>query len=457
MNKFCRFCFLFLTICGLTGCTSQSYDVYLFRYDKYFNIFPNKKQTFIEANRFFHKSHNNVRYIKIQKFSDLQREYEVVKTRAKNNGSNRNTVFFLDNLCFNAYMATSNHPDRTNFKFITYNYEEIRKDRYQKYSTINFVLDFDLIYNTILDQIKLLSKKEDYGDVAYLYGANFAITTKVADRLRKECSALYVSNVTGSQSLKNWINNNKVKYGVMVIFAMEYNQGMMGLEKSKLDGTKIIEVFSNFGSEYDYINRSILIDDVNIVQHCLHSKYIKQYLAQTDGKSQTSQAEAKSQSTGKQKKQSGKKQTTTTTVKKQSGKKQTTTTTVKKQSGKKQTTTTTVKKQPNKKQTTTTTVKKQSDKKNETKKKTKTQPQQIEILSSGVTNIPLTNKNCLSVVVHKPQKEHYSLKLEQKILENNKKKKELEDKGLKEKNIFQKALDLVKKVLPQKPRKQEDK
>ncbi len=259
------------------GCGSPKPDVYLYRNQKFFSIFEDKQEVFLTADRFFRKSGYTVRHINFSKFTDLSKESDIVKNRTK--ALPEGAIFWTDNLQMTVFINNLKSSQSTNYKLISYHYDTFQKDNLPSQTLINFYPNIAVIYRAIIREIKHLSNTEDFNDVMYIYSSSYPLPAKIADLLKKDYPTVKISNCTSKGAVKNAINNSAEQYKAFIVFCFDYNVALAEFDAKTLGNKKITEIMTNYGEEYQYIGRSILLDEPILADHALHSKELHRYLS----------------------------------------------------------------------------------------------------------------------------------------------------------------------------------
>jgi len=274
MNKKLPFIFcIFLTI---IGCGKPKPDVYIFRNEKLFSVFPDKREVYIHADRFFRKSGYNVRSVTFAKFTDFSKECDIVKNRTKSlpNGA----IFFMDNLESTVFINNLGSYKSANYKIISYYYDVFTKDSIPSQTLLNFYPSADVIFHAIIRQIKTFSKKADRSDVLYIYNSSYPQSARIAEMLKEHYPAVKQSNSTSKGAVKSAVSVN-TDCKCIIAFDFEYNAALTEMDANTFTDKYVIEVMTDYGETYPQISRSLLIDELILTEHAMHSKEMQRYLA----------------------------------------------------------------------------------------------------------------------------------------------------------------------------------
>ena len=274
MNK--KLPFIFCIFLIIIGCGKPKPDVYIFRNEKLFSVFPDKMEVYLHADRFFRKSGYNVRPITFAKFTDLSKECDIVKNRTKiiPNGA----IFFMDNLEATVFINNLGSYKSANYKIISYYYDIFAKDSIPSQTLLNFYPSADVIFHAIVRQIKAFSKKADFSDVLYIYNSSYPQSARIAEMLKEHYPAAKQSNSTSKGAVKSAVSVN-TDCKCIIAFNFEYNAALTEMDVNTFTNKSVIEVMTDYGETYPQINRSLLIDEPILTEHALHSKEMKRYLS----------------------------------------------------------------------------------------------------------------------------------------------------------------------------------
>ena len=274
MNK--KLPFILCIFLIIIGCGKPKPDVYIFRNEKLFSVFPDKREVYHHADRFFRKSGYNVRPIVFAKFTDLSKECDIVKNRTKTlpNG----TIFFMDNLEAVVFMNNLGSYKSANYKIISYHYDIFAKDNIPSQTLLNFYPSADVIFHAIVCQIKAFSKKADHSDVLYIYNSSYPQSARIAEMLKEYYPAVKQSNSTSKGAIKSAVSTN-MDCKCIIAFDFEYNVALTEMDVNSFTDKSVIEVMTDYGETYTQINRSLLIDELILTEHAMHSKEMRHYLS----------------------------------------------------------------------------------------------------------------------------------------------------------------------------------